>query len=143
VYPGVEILGSSATGTLIEGNYVGTDISGTKALGNYSSGIAIERGADNTTIGGTAAGAGNVISANGNTGALKSGYGFASGINLYPNGAPVTGTLIEGNKIGTDVSGTRPLGNLLDGIHAQDGASYNTIGGTAAGAGNTIAFNEA
>ncbi len=53
----------------------------------------------------------------------------------------MTGNLVAGNLIGTDVTGTKPLGNLLDGVHFQQNASINTVGGTAVGAGNVIAFN--
>ncbi len=59
------------------------------------------------------------------------------------DGATATGNLVEGNYIGTDVSGTAPLGNEIDGIIFSTSASNNTIGGTAAGQGNTIAFNVA
>ena len=48
--------------------------------------------------------------------------------------------LIEGNRIGTDISGMNPLGNG-NGIQIDGGSFDNTIGGTAAGAGNTVAFS--
>ena len=51
-----------------------------------------------------------------------------------------SGNLLEGNEVGTDITGQRPLGNSVDGILVND-ASMNTIGGTGAGQGNTIAFN--
>src|SRR6202034_1620122 len=51
-----------------------------------------------------------------------------------------TGALIEDNLIGTDLTGSIALGNG-NGIQIDSGSSNNTIGGTAAGAGNTIAFS--
>ena len=84
--------------------------------------------ASDVTIGGTAAGAGNIISANGNLG-------------VWITGAGATGNVVEGNKIGTDATGTLSLGNAYDGVRIDAGASNNTIGGTVAGAGNIIAFN--
>lgn len=53
----------------------------------------------------------------------------------------VTGNIVQGNFIGTDASGTKPLGNLADGVIISDGAANNLIGGTEPEAGNTIAFN--
>src|SRR5262249_1006274 len=47
---------------------------------------------------------------------------------------------VQGNQIGTDASGTVNLGNALDGVQISFAAG-NVVGGTAAGAGNTIAFN--
>ena len=55
--------------------------------------------------------------------------------------SPSTGNLVQGNFIGTDVTGTSPLGNANHGVIIQVGASANMIGGTAAGSGNVIAFN--
>ena len=83
-------------------------------------------GTPGVTIGGTATGDGNIISAN-----------PTAGIGLY---ADTTGALIENNLIGTDITGSIPLGNG-NGIQIDGGSSNNTIGGTAAGAGNTIAFS--
>ncbi len=123
---GVEIEGQSATGNLVEGNLIGTDKSGTLALPNSQQGILIE-GAPNNTVGGTTAAARNVISAN------------LWGIQL--DGSTATGDLVEGNYIGTDVTGLLPLGNEIDGVIFSTGASNNTIGGTGSGQGNTIAFN--
>jgi parallel beta-helix repeat protein len=48
--------------------------------------------------------------------------------------------VIQGNFIGTTADGTNALGNLLHGIDMDAGSTNNTIGGTAAGAGNHIAF---
>jgi parallel beta-helix repeat protein len=110
----------------IQGNFIGTDTTGTQPLGNAGIGIHVsfER---NDTIGGTAAGAGNVIAANGQDGIKVDGI-FASG------------NVIAGNFIGTDPSGTLALGNGGNGVSVL--VSNNTVGGTAAGAGNTIAFNK-
>ncbi len=183
---------SGATNTLIQGNYIGIDQTGAKPLANTGDGVSID-GATGTTIGGTAQGAGNVISANtyaglsiddaaavvlgnrigtdytattavgnGSFGILvTSGSGVtiggtsagdqniisgnvgtmaspAVGIGLYGG---TTGTLVQGNLIGTDDTGSNPLGNGT-GIQIDGGSSNNnTIGGTGAGAGNTIAYS--
>ena len=53
---GVHLIAANST---VEGNYIGTDASGTFAVGNGDEGILVQ--GQNTTIGGTAPGAGNVI----------------------------------------------------------------------------------
>ncbi len=120
---GVNIIGSDLN--RVEGNYVGTDRSGTKALGN-DSGIVIENNASGTTVGGTTAGSRNVISGN-----------DLSGISLDDS----LGTSVLGNRIGTAASGTIALGNHDFGVAVGSDSSDNKIGdGTPAGS-NTIAFN--
>jgi hypothetical protein len=117
----VEAGTGSGTGNLIQGNTIGTDITGTLALGN-ARGIELNN-MTLTTIGGTAPGAGNLISGNAGDGII-----FFGGSN----------NLIQGNLIGTDASGTLPLGNGANGIDFTDGAHNNTIGGTGPGSGNII-----
>ncbi len=112
---------------LIQGNEIGTDLDGDNALANAGPGILIDSAAANT-LGGTAVSAGNLISGNG-----------ADGIQIQ--GSSATGNLIQGNSIGTAFDGVSPLGNANSGIHILGGAHDNLVGGTAAGAGNTIAYN--
>ena len=57
------ILISSSADVIIKGNLIGTDAAGTAALGNTDFGVQVSASA-NAAIGGVAAGAGNVISAN-------------------------------------------------------------------------------
>lgn len=115
----------------IRGNFVGTTPSGEAALSNWGTGILVSNGPQDTAIGGTAAGAGNLVSRN-NT------AGFFSGIGL--NG-DVSGTVVQGNLVGTDKDGNMPLPNQGAGIWLGNGASDVTIGGTGPGAGNVIASN--
>ncbi len=118
-YPGP---GSS---NLVEGNYIGVDISGTKPLGNDGNGLYLS-GMGNITVGGTTPAAANVISGN-----------QGDGIWIFTEqGGP---ELIEGNKIGTDESGTVALGNTSDGIAIE--AAGVTVGGTSASARNIISAN--
>jgi titin len=122
-------IGDTNIGNVIQGNHIGTDAGGTQAVGNHVDGVLFY-GTSGTLVGGTDAGAGNVISGNGR-------HGISI---LKPFSANNTGSTVQGNLIGTDVSGTQPLGNGLDGVHIS-GSNNNTIGGDAAGAGNVIAFN--
>ncbi len=129
--PGISIVSVGAPGTTVEGNFIGTDESGTLPLGNSTDGVELQEATD-VTIGGTAAGAGNVISSN-----------AGAGIALVDDD---TDDLVQANFIGTDVTVAVPLGNGT-GVLIEAGldgtSSDNTIGGTAAGAGNTIANNDA
>ncbi|WP_148596529.1 Ig-like domain-containing protein [Aquisphaera giovannonii] len=108
----------------VQGNLIGADATGQSAIGNMSGGID-DDGGDNL-IGGTASGAGNVISGNWGSGLIVE---FASR------------DVIQGNAIGTDVTGSLPIGNWGDGVTIRNFSSRNTIGGGDAGSGNTIAFN--
>ena len=125
---GVDLFGAGVSGTLVEGNYIGTDGSGSVARGNTLDGVYIDAGAFNNTIGGTTAAARNLISG-----------ATANGILITGNGA--TGNVVEGNYIGTNAAGTSAIGNSLDGVFITAGASGNTIGGTSAGTGDLISGN--
>src|SRR5205807_10664088 len=115
--------------TTVQGNFIGTDAAGTARLGNTSIGINVQS-SNNTVIGGTATGAGNLISANG------------TGIQIAPGSG--TAIQIQGNLIGTDVNGTADLGNTGSGVSISDSAfaANLTIGGTLDGARNVISGND-
>jgi hypothetical protein len=166
-----------ASGTLIQGNYIGTDAAGTAAVGNRT-GVYLE---NDTNLGGTVPGAGNLVSGNTETGVdvlgkqnrvegnligtdvtgtkpIRNQYGVV--VTLYSSGAVIggtqpgagnlisgnetgisvgaSGTLIQGNRIGTDISGTKAVGNV---VGVGLGATSIIVGGTAAGAGNLISGN--
>ena len=121
---GIDIEGDPSTNVVIAGNYVGVDVTGAAPLGNVLQGIYV--GADHVTIGGAAPGAGNVISANG-------AIGMVLGGSLVSNA-----TIVQGNHIGTDPTGTIALGNSDRAIHV--GGGDNVIGGIEPGEGNVIAY---
>ena len=85
---GIRIDGPTATGNLIEGNYVGTDIDRQRRLGNEINGIILSNNASNNTIGGTGGGQGNSIAYNVQAGVLvQSGTGDSILSNsIYFNG---------------------------------------------------------
>jgi hypothetical protein len=121
---GVEITGTSATGNVVAGDYIGTDITGTAAIAN-GVGVELDSGATDNTIGGLTASAQNVISGNANLGiSLDSGAGA---------------NVVEGNYVGTTKSGDASLSNFI-GIYVA--GADNTIGGTAVGALNVISGND-
>ncbi len=121
--------GAGGADHVVEGNFIGTNAAGTGALPN-DFGISMAFGVTNSTIGGTAPAARNVISGNTGRGVLISNSLGDPGI---------TGDVVEGNFIGTDVTGTLPLGNGLYGVEVN--AHDNRVGGSASGAGNVIGFN--
>ncbi len=120
---GVAISGVGATGNQVQGNFIGTTATGTVGLGN-SYGVSIDQ-ASNNIVGGTAAGARNLISGN--------------SFGMFISGFNATGNLVQGNFIGTNAAGTARLPNEY-GVLVQE-ASSNLIGGTAAGARNVISGN--
>lgn len=118
------------SGTIIKGNYIGTNAAGTAALGG--GGIFIFGGGSNNLIGGTGPGARNVVSGNATSGA---------GINISTfESAGATGNIVQGNYIGTNASGTAALPNSGHGV-ALDGVSGNIIGGTSGSERNVISGN--
>ena len=143
------LLIDDASDNYIRGNFIGTDVLGTGALPNFI-GIHILRG-QNNFIGGTESGDGNLISGNFNDGILMYGE-WLQEFDEYgepvhnPDGSelrtlhPTENNIIQGNYIGPDISGLKPLGNS-NGIRYGDYAFRNMIGGTEPGAGNVIAFN--
>jgi hypothetical protein len=127
----LQINGPASSGTMIQGNYIGTNAAGTAAIMNSIIGIEIGNngagtGSSNNIIGGTTAGARNVISGNSSV-----------GIDIFDSG--VTGNVIEGNYIGTNAAGTAAIPNGT-GIFLLRTVNV-VIGGTTAGAGNVISGN--
>jgi hypothetical protein len=116
VMDGVRLEGPSVTSNLVANNYIGTDVSGTVALGNGNDGVHLLMGASSNTIEGVGAGANSIISGNGYDGICLDGTDY-----------PVMNNLVEGNFVGTDVTGTRPLGNGRDGVRLFARANNNTI----------------
>ncbi len=123
---GIAISGSTSTRNQIAGNLIGLNATGDIAIPNTDSGVRVFAASGNT-IGGTIAGARNVISGNSGRGILL--FGGASS------------NVVQGNYIGTDITGMIDLGNLQEGIYISGGAS-NQIGSTEAGAGNLISGND-
>ena len=125
---GITVTGSGTNGTIIKSNYIGLDVNGTTAIANSSTGISVNTSAQSTQIGGTGANEGNIISSNTSMGIWISSLGTDS-------------ATIQGNYIGTDVTGLLNRGNGAEGIYISAGPNSNVIGGTGAGAANIIAFN--
>jgi len=122
---GVAISQAGTNSNRVEGNLIGTDSSGTAAVPNGFAGIEIAFSAQNNVVGGSAPGAGNVISGNTNV-----------GVGIF--NPSTNSNHVEGNFIGTRLDGITPLGNLSHGVMITNSAgSNNVIGGTP----NRIAYN--
>ena len=109
---------------VVQGNFIGTDITGTLPLANANAGIELDDndfGLGNCIIG-------NLISGNGT--------GVHIGQLVLPGSIL---NAVQGNFIGTDISGTKALPNERFGIILND--SQNTIGGPEAGQANVISGN--
>ncbi len=125
---GVSINGTGTDQNLVQGNFIGVDVNGTAALGNGSAGISIFAGAQSNTIGGSAPGAGNVISGN-----------FYQAVTI--DGAGTNQNFIQGNLMGVDKNGASALPNGSSGVSIYNGAQSNLVGGTTPAARNIISGN--
>lgn len=123
---GIYVSGASASNNVVIGNFIGTDATGTAALGNHFSGVSITN-APLIVVGGAGSAYRNIISAN-----------TYNGLDLGGKGAAQA--RIQGNYIGTDVTGTAALANASVGVYINSAPS-NTIGGPVIGSGNLISGN--
>jgi parallel beta-helix repeat protein len=180
------LIGGIAGGNVVRGNQIGTNAAGSAALGNARGGVVVYFGASDNSVGGTAAGDGNLIAGNGGPGVVLGDSGLVRDNHVAGNtiggalgnagdgvlvfdadenfiggtdagaGNVISGNarrgvalvgegaifnVVRGNRIGTLADGTTPRGNGSHGVYVADNAVGNQIGGTAAGAGNVIAFN--
>ena len=124
---GIRVTGAAATGNQIRGNYIGLNALGGGAVLNTQGGVVLQTSAGSNVVGGTEAGAGNVISGNGQRGVLVQ--------------TAANGNSIQGNVIGLNPAGSLVLANTGNGIDLI-GVSGATVGGTTAGAGNVISGNQ-
>jgi CSLREA domain-containing protein len=129
-YSGLEVLDGSRNH--IEGNFIGTDFSGVTAVPNRCSGIVLSRlgetgNPSENTVGGATPAARNLVSGN-----------LCSGIEVGAGERHV----VLGNYIGVDSHATGALPNQADGVRLFSDSSRHQVGGTGAGEGNLIAFND-
>lgn len=116
---------SASNGNHIAMNFIGTDVTGLEDMGNEGNGVLVTSKSAGNLIGGEAMGGndptndifhrppqGNLISGNSLNGVLINGK--------------ATGNQLSGNFIGTDETGSAPLGNDLDGV-LIDGADGNSL----------------
>ncbi len=124
---GVLITGAT-TKNVIDGDDIGADAGGNDVMANQGDGVMIMGSASDNTIGGTHTNQRNVISGNKGSGVEISGTGTDA-------------NSVEGNYLGIAGDGATGLDNGADGVRIDGNANSNTIGGTVAGARNTISSN--
>ena len=139
----VRISDADTDATRISGNWIGVDAAGTAALANRV-GVRIEDGARNTLVG--TDGDGNRDEIEGN---VISGQELELGYGVYVSEAETRGTVIAGNKIGTDPTGAFAIPNIA-GVRLRAGARETTVGTDSDGvadfaegnliSGNTVEF---
>jgi parallel beta-helix repeat protein len=103
----------------IQGNYVGLDPSGLARRANVDDGIDLDRGSCNNLIGGSVAGAANIVAGNSN-----------DGIDLHErnaNGAGTNGNRILGNIVGLAADGMTAVKNLQHGVHLRFTSQANIV----------------
>ncbi len=119
---GISVSGVAASANVVVGNYIGTDATGLAAVANASFGIGSFL-TSAVTVGGTAAGAGNVIAGNGSDGVAISGNGW----------------VVQRNLVGLGADGTTAVPNGRHGVRLFNTAAGALVGGAAP---NTIAYNK-
>lgn len=132
---GHDAVGLLGDGNVVQGNVLGLNLAGDAAIPNFW-GVFIHGGARNNFVGGTAPGAGNVISGNNGSGLLDG--QTSHGVLLAEPGT--SGNTIQGNFIGTNAAGTAAFPNGT-GVEIQPGCTSNLIGGTTTAARNVISGN--
>ncbi len=143
---GVLVYGAGASGSVVQGSYVGTNPAGTAALGNGASGIFTGSNAvfddpnpseaQDVLIGGSGAGEGNLISGNGTRGIEVVGRSADGPV------VSLGDTRVAGNRIGTDAGGAAAVGNNFPGVSLFFGVTGVTIGGDTEAAGNVVSGND-
>ncbi len=109
---GIPAFGSGVEGNIIIGNYIGTDVNGTFAIPN-TYGVLFDDGSHGNTLGGSTPAHRNILSGN-------SGYG----VFIYNMGT--NSNIVQGNYIGTDVTGINAVPNAI-GIVVDGAAFKHTI----------------
>src|SRR5581483_7611430 len=144
----VELAGAGTKKNVVAGNQIGDPAGGLAAA---LVGVEIHAGASQNTIGGTVAGARNLIEGN-----------ATDGVRI--EGAGTSGNVVAGNRIGEDtgqtgaangaagvaIGGAGTSGNVVagnelfasqNGVSIKAGASKNTVGGTVANARNLFWYD--
>jgi len=125
-FHGIHISGAGTNNIDVAGNLIGTNQDGTQAISNGANGVMIGNLAQDIVIGGDTAVERNIVS--GNT---------LSGVSVES----ASSVLVQGNYIGTDITGSTTIANSVFGVDIYGGSQFVTVGGSLAGTGNVISGN--
>ena len=117
----------AASYNVVAGNYIGTDATGLVAVPNFSSGVILDFGGVNNTIGGGSVAERNIISGNHDNGIFLHG-GTGDRVSGNYIGTDATGNAALPNQSGIDIGGTGYLVGT-DGDGVNDAAERNVISG--------------
>ncbi len=124
---GLVIVGAGSNNNVVRSNLIGTNALGTAAVANVSDGILVET-ASGTLI------SNNTISGNGRLGIYVRGA-------LFTGGVGGTGTVVTGNRIGTNSNGNAIIGNATRGIQVDAGSLGTRIGSDGDGLNDALERN--
>lgn len=153
-YNGIDIFGAGAAANIIQGNLIGTDLSGTVLLPNGFWGILLNNGPRGTLIGGAVPSARNIIAGNNADGIGIIGFGEAGADSSIISGNVISAnkfsgiglqggvhTVMTANLIGTDPAGTGAWGNGINGIFMDTSSQHSVIGTNGDGTGDAAERN--
>jgi Right handed beta helix region len=121
VLGGIFIYGASASGNVVQGNFIGLDATGMFAIGNEARGVAVHDAPGNY-IGGVEAGAGNLIAGN-----------RATGVRLWG--------VADGNYVLSNWIGVNKLKETQIGLYPEPGTLSNARGVQMRSDNNVVAYN--
>jgi hypothetical protein len=129
-----QVVHASATGSIVEGNFIGINPAGTAAMPNGNNGI--QANATNIRVGGSTPAQRNVVSGNVQTGISFSASSFTGTTVLAASGS---GAIVTGNYVGTNSAGTSAVSNGSNGVAIS--AANGRVGGTTADERNVVSGN--
>lgn len=129
---GISFAPAGAGDTTVQGNFIGSDVTGFLGIGNQN-GISVFEVTVGVAVGGPTSSPGtppgNLISGN-----------RVNGIQAKVLVGGLAQVMVSGNLIGTTVDGLGPLGNLQDGVQLS-GSRNSVIGGSTSSSRNVISGN--
>ena len=132
-FDGIVLNGSSTSGNVIAGNFIGTDVTGAAALGGNHYGILIIEGANSNRVGTNADGVSDTLERNVVSGNL------AFAIKISDPGSD--SNVVAGNYLGVNAAGTASVGNAGSGVYITNGARRNIVGTNGDGTGDASEGN--